>query len=295
VLDEPLQPPAKQAIEESALRQQCFQVDMAVLPCLRLSPQLEDIEQDDEIEEPDQEQEGAGHAGADDAAEVLERGQCVLDGRCDEDDADGKGEHDRRMTQRKEEADAQRPLALLQHEPHRVVDRRDVIGVEGVPQPEHVGDEAEPDQCRKACGVVKVESPAHCVQQGDDAVERRQPAPFRGRERRRVPAHVAQVRARRARARYSMGLDRVRYAASLSRSAECQVRRHGVELAGDVDLVLGAEHRSVREHAIPARIAHRDRSAVAARIARRRQFADVPAVHQDGLAAPGERPPDRRT
>ena len=75
VIDEPLQPPAKQAIDESALRQQFFQVDMAVLPRLRLAPQLEDIEQDNEIEDPDQKEERAGYAGADDAAEVLELGQ----------------------------------------------------------------------------------------------------------------------------------------------------------------------------------------------------------------------------
>ncbi len=42
------------------------------------------------------------------------------------------------------------PLAFLQHEPYGVVDRRDVIGVEGVAQTEHVGDEAEPDQRRMA-------------------------------------------------------------------------------------------------------------------------------------------------
>ena len=71
-----------------------------------------------------------------------------------------RAKHDRRMTQRKEEADAERPLALLQHESHRVVDRRDVIGIERVAQPEHVGDETEPDQRWMARGVVEIESPA---------------------------------------------------------------------------------------------------------------------------------------
>ena len=82
------------------------------------------------------------------------------------------------MTQRKEEADAQGPLALLQHEPHRVVDRRDVIGIESVAQPEHVGHETEADQRRIVRGMVDIESPAEYVQQGDDAVEPRQSAPF---------------------------------------------------------------------------------------------------------------------
>ena len=151
----------------------------------------------------DQKEERAGDAGADDAAQVPELGQLLLDGRRGDDDADGKGEHDRRMTQRKEEADAERPLALLQHESHRVVDRRDVIGIERVAQPEHVGDETEPDQRRMARGIVEIESPAQHVQQGDDAVQPGQPPPLGGGERRRAAARAEKVRAGEATARYS--------------------------------------------------------------------------------------------
>ena len=50
----------------------------------------------------------------------------------------------------KKKPDAQRPLALLEELPRRVVDRRDVVGVEGVPQPEGVGEGAQPRE-RRVC------------------------------------------------------------------------------------------------------------------------------------------------
>ena len=49
-----------------------------------------------------------------------------------------KHEDDRRVPEREEEADAQRPLALAHELARRVVDRRDVIGVERVAQPQRV-------------------------------------------------------------------------------------------------------------------------------------------------------------
>ena len=111
-----------------------------------LSPCFEKFQQHYEIKYPNHPQKRAGYAGANDAAQTLHRGQVVLDGRCCEDDTYGKGEDDRRMTQREEKSDPQRSLALLQHVPHRVVDRRDMVRVEGMPQAEHVGDEAQADQ-----------------------------------------------------------------------------------------------------------------------------------------------------
>jgi len=45
-------------------------------------------------------------------------------------------------TDRKTEADTERLLALLQHVSHRVVDSGDMVCIEGMPQAEHVGDEA---------------------------------------------------------------------------------------------------------------------------------------------------------
>ena len=55
-------------------------------------------------------------------------------------------EDDARVAEREEEADAERALALREHLPRRVVDRRDVVGVEGVSEPERVGQCPEPGQ-----------------------------------------------------------------------------------------------------------------------------------------------------
>ena len=56
----------------------------------------------------------------------------------------GEDEDDGRVAQREEEPDAQRPLALAHELARRVVDRRDVVGVERVAQPERVGREPDP-------------------------------------------------------------------------------------------------------------------------------------------------------
>ncbi len=50
------------------------------------------------------------------------------------------------MTQREKEPYAERSLSPLKHESHRVVDRCDVIRVEGMAQTEQVGNEAETNQ-----------------------------------------------------------------------------------------------------------------------------------------------------
>ena len=92
-------------------------------------------------------------------------------------------EHDRRVPEREEKADTERLLALLQHEADGVVDRGDVVGVERVPQPEHVRDEAEPDQRRVVRRVVQIQTPADDVQRGDEPVEPGEAQPFGGRER----------------------------------------------------------------------------------------------------------------
>ena len=55
---------------------------------------------------------------------------------------DDRGEHhDRGMAERKEEADRKRLLALLHQLAHDIVDGGDVVGIEGVAQAEHVGEE----------------------------------------------------------------------------------------------------------------------------------------------------------
>ena len=62
---------------------------------------------------------------------------------------DGGGQHHhRRMAEREKEADADRPLALLHQLARHVVDRRDMVGIDGVAQTERVGQESGADQHR---------------------------------------------------------------------------------------------------------------------------------------------------
>src|SRR5450631_3549540 len=136
-----------------------------------LPPYLEDVQQHEEIENTDHPEERAGYAGADDAAQIMQARQITLDGRRSKDDGYGKCEDDRRMTQRKEEPDAEQPLAFLQHVTHRIVDSRDMVRIEGVPQPEHIGDETEADQCGIMRRIVDEQPASENVQECDDAVE----------------------------------------------------------------------------------------------------------------------------
>ena len=58
---------------------------------------------------------------------------------------DREQEDDARVAEREEEPHAQRPLAVAHQLARRVVDRADVVGVEGVAHPERVGRDADPD------------------------------------------------------------------------------------------------------------------------------------------------------
>ena len=61
----------------------------------------------------------------------------------------GRREHHHgRMAEREEEADADRPLALLHQLARHIVDRRDVVGIDGVAKPERIGQEGGADQHR---------------------------------------------------------------------------------------------------------------------------------------------------
>ena len=75
------------------------------------------------------------------------------------------------MSEREEEADTERTLAALEECARRVVDCRDVIGVERVAEAERVREHAEPGERGVARRVVREEAPAEHVQQGDRAGE----------------------------------------------------------------------------------------------------------------------------
>src|SRR5581483_11260946 len=88
---------------------------------------------------------------------------------------DGEAERERDpednagMAEGEEEADAHRLAPLLKQLPSRVVDRRDVVGVEGVAQPEAIGQEPQAKQSRVAWRLQEQKAPANEVEQGDNA------------------------------------------------------------------------------------------------------------------------------
>ena len=85
------------------------------------------------------------------------------------------------MAEREEEAGAERPLPVLQQLARRVVDRRDVVGVEGVPQPERVRERGEAGQRRVARQVVEEQPEAEHVQEHDAGRETAEARPLPAR------------------------------------------------------------------------------------------------------------------
>ena len=117
-----------------------------------------------------------------------------------QDDERAEREHDARVPEREEEPDAQRALAVVHQLARRVVDRRDVVGVEGVAQAERVG--GDPDADAEGAAVPEVvvvrrddgeqQEEADAVQGGDRRGEDGRAAPFGGRERGADPGPAGQ-------------------------------------------------------------------------------------------------------
>ncbi len=125
---------------------------LVVAARLHLAEHLDDPEQDHDVDRGDHVEEGAGDERADPVGHLVQVRAVVLDRPVERADADREQErereHDRRVPEREPEADAQRALALAHQLARRVVDRRDVVGVERVPQPERVRRHADPDRER---------------------------------------------------------------------------------------------------------------------------------------------------
>src|SRR5207248_62237 len=90
-------------------------------------------------------------------------------------------EDDRRVAEGEEEAGAERAFPVLQQLPRGVVDRRDVIGVEGVSQTERVSERGEARQRRVARQVVEEEAEPEHVQEHDSGREAAEPPPLGAR------------------------------------------------------------------------------------------------------------------
>src|SRR5579871_2399419 len=104
---EPLQPAAEQSIDESALLQQFFKMRVTVRAGFGLLPDLQNVQQHQQVEDADHPQEGAGNTGADDSADVLQLRQLSLDGRGRKRNGDRQTKHNGRVAERKEESDTQ--------------------------------------------------------------------------------------------------------------------------------------------------------------------------------------------
>src|ERR1700692_67649 len=81
------------------------------------------------------------------------------------------------MSQRKEEADGDRPLALLHQLARDVVDRRNVVGIDGVTKPEAVGQNRGSDQNRLMRERDESPDPGRQIGKNKQAVNSGDPAP----------------------------------------------------------------------------------------------------------------------
>ena len=112
-----------------------------------------DARQDQQVEDPDQEQERARDASgrsarSPGAASSRRSRPSPLRPLMPSANRPASSEHDRRVPEREEEADAERPLAVGHQLARGVVDRADVVGVERVAQAERVGGDAR-RRCRR--------------------------------------------------------------------------------------------------------------------------------------------------
>ena len=85
-------------------------------------------------------------------------------------------DHDGRMAERKEEADADRPLALLHQLARDVVDRRDMIGVDRVAQAEGIGEQRRAEQHRLVVQGDERPEPDENIAADQNGVDGDQPA-----------------------------------------------------------------------------------------------------------------------
>ena len=141
--------PAEQAGEEAAVVQVVLELGLVELPRSHPPEDPGDAHGGAEVHQADEQQERAGDEGADQAEGLADLGVLVLDDAGDRPHAGHQQqageEDDRGVPEGEPEAGAHRRLALADELAGRVVDRGDVVGVEGVPDAEHVGRQADAD------------------------------------------------------------------------------------------------------------------------------------------------------
>ena len=177
----------EEPVHEAAIEEALLEPLSVVGAAAHLLEDAQDVEQDEQVEDADDPEERARDARPDVATPVLEARDARVDRLGGEREGEREAEDDRRVSEREEEAHAERPLLVLQHLPRGVVDRRDVVGVERVPQSERVRQHPEPGKSRAAVDVVEEETPARDVQQRDRRAEAGEAEPFRPSQGLRPP------------------------------------------------------------------------------------------------------------
>ena len=84
------------------------------------------------------------------------------------------------MSEGEEEAEPQRPSPVVHHESCTVVDRRNMVRVERMPNAQDVGNHAHADvrcSCWERPGMGKVETPTGCVEHEDASGDEEQGPP----------------------------------------------------------------------------------------------------------------------
>jgi hypothetical protein len=132
----------QQAVHEPARAQQVLELGLRVRPAPHVAQDAQDPDEDDQVECRDHVEEGARDPRADQSCGGVQGRAVVLDlagQRANSEREEQRQREDHgRVPEREEEPDAQRPLAVVHELARRVVDGGDVVGVEGVAQPEGV-------------------------------------------------------------------------------------------------------------------------------------------------------------
>ncbi len=191
-LGDRLHHPAQQAVHEPAMVQLLLQCRLVEVAGAHLPEDLPEPGQDHHVDEGDHVEEHTGDGRADPARDVVQLRVVVLHrpGQAldAEGEQEGQGEDDAGVPEGEPETHRQRPPAGVHQLAGRVVDRRDVVGVEGVPHPQGVGGHPDPDtEGLRAQAVVlrghehDQGEPADGMQGQDDGGHPTEPPPLMAR------------------------------------------------------------------------------------------------------------------
>jgi hypothetical protein len=130
-----------------------------------------DLRQHHDIGRRDREQERRGDCRGNHAADLLQGGEVLLRGGGHWRDCENESDDDCCVAEREEESDGDRAPPFLHQLAGDVVDRRDMVGVEGMPQPEAVGEEGRAKKKRIALKRRERPQPDGDVGGDEDRIE----------------------------------------------------------------------------------------------------------------------------